>query len=52
MEDLCHKGDETVHQQNGKPQMGVKQRPWFDFIPVTHIYRTMVLTAHPTKVRR
>jgi hypothetical protein len=36
MEDLCHKGDETVHQQNGKPQMGVKQRPWFDFIPVSH----------------
>jgi hypothetical protein len=36
MEDLCHKGDEAVHLQNGKLQMGVKQRPWFDFIPVTH----------------
>jgi hypothetical protein len=36
MEDLCHKGNEAVHQQNGKPQMGVQQRPWFDFIPVSH----------------
>jgi len=32
MEDLCRLGDEAA--QDGKPKMGVKQRPWFPFIPV------------------
>jgi hypothetical protein len=36
MEDPCHKGDEAVHQQNGKSKMGVNIWPWFDFIPVSH----------------
>jgi hypothetical protein len=34
MEDLCHHGDEAI--QKGKPQLGVKVRPWFKFIPVAN----------------
>jgi hypothetical protein len=32
MVDLCDHAD--VAKENQKPQMGVKQRPWFEFIPV------------------
>jgi hypothetical protein len=35
MEDLCRLGDEAA-TRNGKAEMGVKQRPWFPFIPVAH----------------
>jgi hypothetical protein len=35
MEDLCCLGDKAA-TQNGKPERGVKQRPWFPFIPVAH----------------
>ena len=34
MEDLCRLGDKA--SQDGKPKLGVKQRPWFPFIPVAH----------------
>ncbi len=35
MEDLCCLGDEAA-AQIGKPELGVKQRPWFPFISVAH----------------
>jgi hypothetical protein len=34
MADLCDHADHA--KQKGKPQLGVKQRPWFEFIPVAN----------------
>ncbi len=35
MEEYCRLGDEA-EKQNGEPKLGVKKKPWWPFIPVTH----------------
>jgi hypothetical protein len=35
MEELCRLGDEA-EEQKGEPKLGVKKKPWWPFIPVTH----------------
>ena len=35
MEEYCRLGDEA-EKQKGEPKLGVKKKPWWPFIPVTH----------------
>jgi hypothetical protein len=36
MDEYCRLGDEAERQRKGKTQLGVKQKPWWPFIPVSH----------------
>jgi hypothetical protein len=36
LEELSMLGDEAEKQQKGEPKLGVKKKPWWPFIPVTH----------------
>jgi hypothetical protein len=35
MEEYCRLGDEA-EKQKGEPNLGVKKKPWWPFIPVSH----------------
>ena len=35
MEEYCRLGDEA-EKQKGEPKLGVKKKPWWPFIPVSH----------------
>jgi hypothetical protein len=35
MEELCRLGDKAEKQKE-EPKLGVKKKPWWPFIPVTH----------------
>ena len=34
--EYCRLGDEAERRGKGKTKLGVKQKPWWDFIPITH----------------
>jgi hypothetical protein len=36
IEEYCRLGDEAERQGKGETKLGVKQKPWWDFIPITH----------------
>ena len=36
IEEYCRLGDEAERRGNGETKLGVKQKPWWDFIPITH----------------
>jgi hypothetical protein len=35
MEEYCRLGDEA-EKQKGEPKLGMKKKPWWPFIPVSH----------------
>jgi hypothetical protein len=36
MEELCRLGDEAEQRRKGETMFGVKKKPWWPFIPITH----------------
>ena len=36
VEEYCRLGEEAERQGTSKTKLGVKQKPWWDFIPITH----------------